>query len=317
MSSEFSKPPPSGIYVPAVLFFKADEEFDLDAIKAHVLRLAKGGVTGILVQGSNGEAQHLSHDERKFAIRFTREILDEHGFTDVLIIAGTGAQSTRETKKLCADAADAGAAYVLVLTPSTWPPQMTKENIIRFHREVADASPIPTMVYNFPVVTAGLDLDSDTIAVLAQHPNIVGTKLSCGNIGKLQRLVASAPREKFAVFAGKSDVFLQGLLSGSAGVIGALVNIAPATHKKLYDQWKSGNGLVEAMQGQILLGQADWEAQKIGGIGGIKKIVSQQFGYGERWVRGPLAPVSDDKLQSLNHDHLLELINLEKSTVGQ
>ena len=97
---------------------------------------AQGGVTGILVQGSNGEAQHLSHDERKQAIALTRKALDDNGFKGVVVIAGTGAQSTKETKKLCVDAKEAGAAYALVLTPSVWPPQMTKANIIRFHQEV-------------------------------------------------------------------------------------------------------------------------------------------------------------------------------------
>ena len=96
----------------------------------------KGGVTGILVQGSNGEAQHVSHEERKLAISTTRQVLNDNGFSNVVVIAGTGAQSTRETIKLCVDAKDAGAAYALVLTPSTWPPQMSKANIIRFHREV-------------------------------------------------------------------------------------------------------------------------------------------------------------------------------------
>lgn len=94
-------------------------------------------MTGILVQGSNGEAQHLSHDERKLAIATTRQTLDENGFKHVIVIAGTGGQSTRETKKLNADAKEAGATYALVLTPSVWPPQMTKPNIIRFHREVS------------------------------------------------------------------------------------------------------------------------------------------------------------------------------------
>lgn len=93
-------------------------------------------MTGILCQGSNGEAQHLSQEERKEVIRFTRNILDENGYDDVIVIAGTGVQSTKETKKLCADAAEAGAGYALVLTPSTWPPQMTRDNILRFHREV-------------------------------------------------------------------------------------------------------------------------------------------------------------------------------------
>jgi len=78
-----------------------------------------------------------SHEERKQAISLTRKTLDENGFANVLVIAGTGAQSTRETKKLCVDAKDAGASHVLVLTPSTWPPQMTVDNILRFHREVS------------------------------------------------------------------------------------------------------------------------------------------------------------------------------------
>lgn len=84
----------------------------------------------------------MSQDERKQAIQLTRQTLDEHGFHDVLVIAGTGAQSTRETKKLCVDAKDAGASHALVLTPSTWPPQMTVDNIIRFHREVRPRIPL-------------------------------------------------------------------------------------------------------------------------------------------------------------------------------
>lgn len=93
-------------------------------------------MTGILVQGSNGEAQHLSHDERKETIRLTRATLDENGFQNVLVIAGTGGQSTKETKKLCADAKEAGATYALVLTPGVWPNQMNKERILKFHRDV-------------------------------------------------------------------------------------------------------------------------------------------------------------------------------------
>lgn len=95
------------------------------------------------MQGSNGEAQFLSQDERKLAIRTTREILDSNGFKDTVIMAGTGAPSTKETIKLCKDAAESGADYALVLTPSTWPPQMTKANIIRFFHTVS-APHLPT-----------------------------------------------------------------------------------------------------------------------------------------------------------------------------
>jgi 4-hydroxy-2-oxoglutarate aldolase len=141
----------------------------------------------------------------------------------------------------------------------------------------------------------------------------VGTKLSCGNIGKLHRITSSIPKEKFAVFAGKSDVLLQGLLSGSAGVIGALVNIAPKTHRQLYELWEQ-NDVVEAMKIQSVLGQADWNAQKVGGIGGIKKVVSRNFGYGQGFVRGPLAPLSEEKEKSIDTSKLDVLIKLESSS---
>ncbi|KAG6862041.1 hypothetical protein C0995_008229 [Termitomyces sp. Mi166 len=307
-----SSAPLPGIYVPAVLFFTKDEEFDTPAIQSHVLRLAHGGVTGIVVQGSNGEAQHLSHEERKAAIQLTRKTLDDNGFQNVLVIAGTGAQSTRETKKLCIDARDAGASHVLVLTPSTWPPQMSVENIIRFHREVADASPIPVMIYNFPTVTAGQDLDSDTISVLAQHPNIVGTKLSCGNMGKLHRLTTRFSPSEFAVYAGRSDLLTQGLLSGSAGTIAALVNIVPKLHVKLFKLYQNGE-VREAMALQGKFAHADWAIGKIGGIGGIKAIVSKNFDYGSPIVRGPLKTVDTERLHENEHYKIMdEIIALEK-----
>ncbi|KAF8920093.1 hypothetical protein CPB85DRAFT_1211695 [Mucidula mucida] len=308
-----STPPPPGYYVPAVLFMTESEDFDVPAIQSHIIRLAKGGVTGILVQGSNGEAQFLSQAERKEAIKLTRETLDANGFQNVVVIAGTGAQSTRETVQLCIDAKDAGATHVLVLTPSTWPPQMTVDNVIKFHTEVADASPIPTMIYNFPVVTAGQDLDSDTIATLALHPNIVGTKLSCGNIGKLHRLTSTFKPSEFAVFSGRSDFFIHGLISGSAGAIAALVNIVPGLHGKLWQLFKDGK-MEEAMALQAKLGHADWAIQKIGGIGGVKSVVSRNFQYGETVVRSPLKRVTWDSLTINKHYGALEeVIRLEKA----
>jgi Dihydrodipicolinate synthetase family len=77
--------------------------------------------------------------------------------------------------------------------------------------KVADASPIPVMLYNFPRITAGIDLDSDMILTLAQHPNIVSVKLTCANMGKLHRITSTIPSSEFAVFGGKSDILLQGL----------------------------------------------------------------------------------------------------------
>ncbi|KAG6913603.1 hypothetical protein DXG01_005638 [Tephrocybe rancida] len=174
---------------------------------------------------------------------------------------------------------------------------MSVNNIIRFHREVADASPIPVMIYNFPVVTAGQDLDSDTLATLTQHPNIVGTKLSCGNIRKLHHLATRFPSSEFAVYAGRSDFFTQGLLSGSAGTIAALEG-----------------KVVEAMELQGKFTHADWAIGKIGGIGGVKAIVSKNFGYGSTTVRGPLKAVDAERLHENKHYKAMEeMISVEKA----
>ena len=112
--------PPRGIYVPAVAFFHDDETLDLDAMRAHLTRLARAAVDGLVIQGSNGEAMHLTHDERLQVLRLARSVLDEHGKPGAVIVAGCGALSTRETVQLCREAKEAGADYALVLTPSYW-----------------------------------------------------------------------------------------------------------------------------------------------------------------------------------------------------
>lgn len=275
------------------------------------------------MQGSNGEAQHLSHEERSRAIRLTRKTLDENGFSNIVVVAGTGAQSTRETIKLCKDAAEAGAKYALVLTPSTWPNAMTTENIIRFHTTVADNSPIPCMIYNFPTVTAGQNLESSIIGKLGEHRNIVGTKLSCGDLGKLIRLTSTFPQESFAVFPGRSDVFAPALSSGAAGLIGALVNVAPHAHVKLLKLWNDRHtnpkALQEVAEIQNILSHADAETNSLGGIGALKGIISAQFGYGNGIVRGPLSSGSPEKfaLENLKNLWVHRLIQLEKELMSR
>lgn len=112
--------PPRGVYAPVVAFFAEDESLDLDALKQHITRLGSSGATGLVLQGSNGEAPHLSHDERTSIISAVRDTLKEIGREDMAIIAGCGAQSTRETIQLCKEARDAGAGWALVLSPSYW-----------------------------------------------------------------------------------------------------------------------------------------------------------------------------------------------------
>ena len=181
-------------------------------------------------------------------------------------------------------------------------PFLSIQWIILISLQVADASPIPTMIYNFPVVTAGLDLDSDTILALAKHPNIVGTKLSCADVGKLHRLTSTLPATKFATFPGSSAVFLQGLVSGSAGIIGALPNVAPKAHAELYRLYKEGK-LAEADStvcrrrtlelGEELQDREDSEGPVCGSFGGDRPCTERvRLGQEGERVRAAMTGLS-------------------------
>ena len=172
--------PPPGIYTPLVTFFNPDESLDIPSIEAHALRIARGKVAGLVLQGSNGEAVHLDNSERSTIIRTVRSVLDKNGLQHITLIAGVGAPSKIMTLKLANEAKQAGASFILVLPPSYWATAMTPQVLTKYFKQVADQSPLPLLIYNFPAVSNGINIGSDTLIELAQHPNIVGCKLTDG-----------------------------------------------------------------------------------------------------------------------------------------
>ena len=293
---------PPGIYVPTLCFFDpVTEDLDLNAITKHATRLANSGIAGLAVQGSNGEAVHLSSAERRLVTRTTRAALNAAGRTNMPLIAGCGAQSTRETIALCRDAAADGANFALVLPPAYYGRALitpASGAVMTFFTDVADASPLPVLIYNFPAVAGGTDLDSDTIVALARHPNIVGCKLTCGNVGKLNRVATATrptstptsasvssepassplPPPPFAVLAGSADFLLPALVAGGHGAIAGLANVAPRACVELMRRWHAGDGR-GARELQDVLARADWAAIE-GGIVGCKAALREWLGYG-------------------------------------
>jgi 4-hydroxy-2-oxoglutarate aldolase len=159
---------------------KEDEAIDYGTITKHTLRMAAGGVAGLVIQGSNGEAVHLDNSERSELIKHVRATLDSNGYQDRVIIAGCGAASLKQTLRLAKEAKEAGAAFALILPPNYWSVAMTKPVLVSYFTEVADKSELPVMIYNFPLVANGISFDSDTFIELSKHRNIVGAKLTCG-----------------------------------------------------------------------------------------------------------------------------------------
>ncbi|KIH90270.1 hypothetical protein SPBR_00730 [Sporothrix brasiliensis 5110] len=314
-----------GVYVPTMCFFDpVTENVDTDTIAQHAVRLARTGVMGLATQGSNGEAVHLTHAERRLVTKTTRVALDSAGFAHMPIIVGCGTQSTRETIELCRDAWASGGDFALVLPPSYYAPLFapSSQTILDYFCAVADASPIPLLIYNFPGAVNGMDLSSDIIVKLAAHPNIVGVKLTCGNTGKLNRVAAATrkmfPKKEgsgsddapeFLVLGGSADFTVQTLVAGGHGILAGLANIAPKACVKTIELFNKGR-LAEAQAMQETLSQGDWTAIQ-GGVVGVKAGLEAWSGYGG-YARSPLPKPTADQSKQWK-EGFRDLVLLEKS----
>ncbi|KIP12231.1 hypothetical protein PHLGIDRAFT_327433 [Phlebiopsis gigantea 11061_1 CR5-6] len=321
----------SGVFCPILTFFQADtEDLDLDSFKKHVLHVTQAGIGPVIV-GSNGEAIHLSHEERTTLIQTARQTLDSAGFTDVPIIAGTGGGSTRETLLLTTQAAQAGADYALVITSGYYAGSLAsnKPALKAYYKRVAADSPIPILLYNYPGASGGIDLDSDLITELAiECPNIVGVKLTCGNVGKLTRICATVsgtafaasyprknPADQFLVLGGYSDFLVPSTYAGGHGCITGLANLAPYSIASLYANaiasLEDRAQLLGAQHAQGIVARADFTIANAG-VSGTKAILEKLEGYGGL-PRSPLPPASAEATEALwKHSDVQELVALEK-----
>lgn len=313
---QMGRPLRPGVYVPTVAFFKDNEDLDLVTVGKHAVRLAKAGVAGLATQGSNGEAVHLSHSERKLITKTTRTALSDAGFHSLPIIVGCGSQSTRETVELCREALTSGGDYALILPPSYYKPMHTSDTVIEFFQDVADLSPIPIMIYNYPGAAAGIDLSSDVINELSKHPNIVGCKLTCGNTGKLARVAAatdaaspSDPSSGFMCMGGSADFTLQTLVVGGSGVICGIGNVAPKACVKVIELYAKGK-MAEAQKLQAVVARGDWAAIA-SGIVGTKSALMTYFGYGGD-ARKPLPRPTKQEAVKYASD-FKEIVDMEKA----
>lgn len=193
---------------PAVTFFNREtDDLDLPSQSEFFKYLSTTGLAGLVILGTNAEAFLLTRSERSTLIATARKAVGP----DFPIIAGVGAHSTKQVLEHISDATAAGADYVLVLPPAYFGKATSTAVIERFFADVADKSTLPVVIYNFPGVCNGVDLDSDLIASLARrHEKIVGVKLTCGTVAKIVRLAAELPSDEFAVFGGQSDFLIGG-----------------------------------------------------------------------------------------------------------
>jgi 4-hydroxy-2-oxoglutarate aldolase len=182
-----------GIFPPVSTPFYPDGNVYFKKLEANLERYSKTPVAGIVVLGSTGEAILLSDEERRQVLKIARDATAPNK----VLIAGTGIESAVETLKLTEYAAQLGYDIALVRTPHYYKKQMQPANMLAFYRTVADRSPLPVMIYNFPQAT-GYDMPAELVIELAEHPNLIGIKESSGDVEKVRRMVEGTRQIKRA-----------------------------------------------------------------------------------------------------------------------
>jgi 4-hydroxy-2-oxoglutarate aldolase len=281
-----------GIYPPLPTFFDEQDELDLVTLRRHIQRLMETGISGYVAMGTNGEAVHLTSEERAKIIETIRDVIGRN----TPLLAGCGEQSTRATIANCKQAARSGADLALVLPPFYFKGRMDSRSLITHYRIVADNSPLPVVIYNMPASTGGLDLDAATICALAEHHNIIGVKDSAGNMVKLGQITSEAP-SRFRVFAGSAGYLLAALAVGAVGAVAALANIFPREVCRLHELFIDRK-LEEArlLQAQLVL--ANTAVTSTYSVPGLKAALELTAGYGGR-PRSPLLPLTEQERKKL------------------
>jgi 4-hydroxy-2-oxoglutarate aldolase len=218
-----------GIFSALTTSFSADGTVALDKLRENIGRYNQTKLTGYLSTGSTGESVLLEYEEIERIWMATREA----AAPDKVLIAGTGVESTAQTIARTRRAAEIGFHAALVKTPHFFKSQMTAAALEGHYRRVADASPIPVLIYSVPQYT-GLPIGAGLVARLAEHPNIVGIKESSGDVQLTAEIVHATPAE-FKVLVGSGTTLSASLLLGAAGGIQALACFLPELCVEIYE----------------------------------------------------------------------------------
>jgi 4-hydroxy-2-oxoglutarate aldolase len=282
-----------GILPPLTTPFREDGALDVAAFEANLAIYATQDLGGVLVLGSNGEAQSLDEAEKLALVRAARARVP-----DRTVLVGTGLESTRATIALTRKVADLGADAVLVLTPHYYKSQMSADALRTHFEAVADASSIPVLLYSVPAFT-GITWPAGLAAELARHPLIRGMKESSGDVGLLGRLVASVP-PRFGVICGSAPVIYPALCVGAVGGILAAACCAPRPVTALYRAFQDGDH-ARARRLQEAIAPLAVAITATHGVAGLKAAMDLA-GFRGGPVRAPLLAVRPevrDELRAL------------------
>lgn len=224
----------AGLHTAIVTPFNSDGSIDFESFGMLIDRQLDGGVDGLVVAGSTGEAATLSLDEKVLLWSFAAERVDGR----IPIIAGSGSNNTAETAKASKAAQVAGARALLIVTPYYNKP--TLAGLIAHHQAIAEASDLPQILYNVPGRSA-LNMSAETqLAIAEACPNIIGTKEASANLEQMAEVIRHAPTG-FSLVSGDDSLVLPVVSIGGSGVIAVISNYAPKTYGSVVRCALAGN----------------------------------------------------------------------------
>ncbi len=266
-------------------------EVDLAAVRHNVERWVAAGLGGALVLGTNGEAPLLDEDEADQVIGAARLAVPR----ERALLAGVGRESTRATIAAARRAATLGADAVIVRTPSFFRAHIPPSALIAHYTAVADASPVPILLYNYPAFT-GVNLTADVVGRLAEHPNVIGMKETSTDGAQFADLAAVVP-ERFTILSGSAPGCYAAICAGARGAILAVAAVAPAACLELFALTRAGR-LSEALALQQRLNPLARAVTTGFGIAGLKAALDLA-GYRGGDPRPPLAPLGSDGVEKI------------------
>lgn len=263
-----------------------------ESFERNIDKYIESGIEGYLVLGSNGESVYLEHSEKLRLIEAARKRVP----SSMTLFAGTGVESTRATIELTKEAADRGVDGVLVKNPFYFKNQMTFDVYFAHYTAVADASPVPVVIYNVPAFT-GISVESRLVIELAKHPNIRGMKESSGDVRLISEVVWNTDPKTFSVVAGAAPVLFANMTIGARGGIVALACAAPKATLALYRAFVAGDSEKAGVVQRIIAPAAVAVTAKYG-IAGLKTAMDLE-GFQPGLPRRPLLPLKQAQREDL------------------
>ena len=279
-----------GIIPPMVTPFDPSGAIRYDSFERNIDRYMASGIEGYLVLGSNGESVYLEHSEKLKLIQLARRKIP----ASMTLLAGTGLESTQATIELTKQAGGFGVDAVLVKNPVYFKTQMTFDVYMAHYTAVADASPVPVVIYNVPVFT-GIPLQSRLIVELSRHPNIRGLKDSSGDVKLISEVVWNTGN--FPVLAGNAPTLFPAMTAGSRGGIVAMACAAPKATLALYRAFAAGDLKKTGTLQRIIAPGASAVTERYG-IAGLKAAMELE-GFEAGHPRRPLLPIKPADLEDL------------------